>query len=303
MAVFNTNQNRQLYVATEFTSSTPSSLGQIAMGVTSDNKQFWFKHYGQGGLTRSDIIDTNAVTYAKVTSASDLRYYLRTATIALNTNINDGDIVSGQDYVVRINIYNYLAPGDTNMTTKYGMVHGYSGMTATEFYTILADSLTANFSKEVVQMLTFEATDSGVTVTEVEQPWVPGTLSREHVHFDVSCAPILYEGDEVLWMLPAPVEASDSYLGNGKDIADLEIFCHGERGDQYRGLGWPNVIATRYEVDPDEEYYVLDIHYSFSDTGVNVHKSEKDITIVSTDSSVLDSITSAMSEYGITITT
>lgn len=302
MAVFNTNQNRQLYVATEFTSDTPASLGQIAMGVTSDNKQFWFKHYGQGGLTRSDLITSGSVEYAKVTSADKLRYYLRTATIALNTNINDGDIVAGQDYVVRINIYNYLAPGDTNKTTKYGSVHGFSGMTTTEFYEALAANLTANFSKEVAPLLTFTASSSGVTVTEVEQPWVPGTLAREHVHFDVSCAPILYEGDDVLWMLPAPVTASSVYLGNGKDIADLEIFCHGERGDQYRGIGWPNVIPTRYEVDPDKEYYVLDIHYWFSDTGVNVHKSEKDITIVSTDSAVLESITSAMSGYGVTIT-
>lgn len=54
----------------------------------------------------------------------------------------------------------------------------------------------------------------------------------------------------------------------------------GERGDQYRGKGWPNVIPTKYLVDPTQQYHVLELHYAFTDTGVNSYRTEKEITIV-----------------------
>lgn len=54
----------------------------------------------------------------------------------------------------------------------------------------------------------------------------------------------------------------------------------GERGDQYRNMGWPNVIETKYLVDPTKQYDVLELHFAFTDSGVNSYRSEKDITIV-----------------------
>ena len=53
----------------------------------------------------------------------------------------------------------------------------------------------------------------------------------------------------------------------------------GERGDQYRKIGFPNDIETKGLVDPTKNYDVFEIHYSFSDTGVNSYKTEKDLTI------------------------
>ena len=70
-------------------------------------------------------------------------------------------------------------------------------------------------------------------------------------------------------------------LGNGTKIADLEWFCAGERGDQYRMAGYPNYIPTKYlVVDPTKQYNVLEFHFAFTDTGVNSYRSEKDITVV-----------------------
>ena len=296
---FSTNQNRQLYVATAFTSDTPSKSGQIGINVTPDNKQVYLTHYGAGGITRSDLIDVSKISYAKITKAEALRRFLKTATISLNSDVNDGAPISGQDYLVRIYIRNYLAMGDANVAAKYGIVHAYVGMTAAKFYEILADSLTKNFSREISPLLEFEATDDGVVVTEVEQNWILGTYQQESVNFEIVAVPVEYEGDEVNWATVGDdgkiaIEYSEDYVGDGKKIADLEYFCHGERGDQYRNVGFPNVIPTKYEVDPEEEYNVLDLHYSFSDTGVNDYKSEKDITVVSTDTSVLESITAVL---------
>jgi hypothetical protein len=72
----------------------------------------------------------------------------------------------------------------------------------------------------------------------------------------------------------------------------------GERGDQYRNIGWPNVIPTKYLVDPTKQYDTLEIHFAFTDTGVNSYRSEKDITIVTEggNSSILDDLYDAFME-------
>ena len=70
---------------------------------------------------------------------------------------------------------------------------------------------------------------------------------------------------------------SSYVLPEGQKIADLEYFCMGERGDQYRNAGWPNVIPTKYLVDPTAEYDLYTIHYAYVGEGTHQEKSEKDI--------------------------
>ena len=284
MAVFSTNQNRQLYVVTE-KKDTPAAAGEYA--VSSVDGKLFIKYFGEGGAMRSDLIDLNSIVYAKYTTADSMKTPLKEATITLaDEALDEGKPISGQDYIVRIYIHNYLAPGDAHTTIKYGAVHATKSMTTSDFYNQLAQSLTKNFSREVQPLLTFIPSESGVKIEEVEQPWNLGTMSLESVNFEVVPTTITVDGDEVIWAelddngkIPVTPSKSKS-INNGKKIADLEYFCMGERGDQYRNMGWPNVIPTKYMVDPSQEYDVIDIHYSFSDTGVNVQKSEKDITFV-----------------------
>lgn len=78
-------------------------------------------------------------------------------------------------------------------------------------------------------------------------------------------------------------KANTHYIPNGKLTADLEYFCMGERGDQYRMIGWPNYIPTTYMIGPEgakKEYDYLDIHYYFQGEGVRSDKSEKQLTLV-----------------------
>lgn len=302
MAVYSTNQNRQFYVVTSVTDSEPSALGELMIGVTKDSKQVFFKHFGNGGLTRTDIIDVDKLCYAKITEKEQLQRKLKTATISLDPNVNGGNPIVGQDYIVRIYIHNYLAPGDGHTAIKHGAVHAYAGLTAEDFYKKMAESLTMNFSREVQPLLTFEATSDGVTMTEVEQPWVLGMLAQESVNFEVVPTTVRYQGDEVPWAAEVEYEESDTVIGDGRKIADLEYFCMGERADQYRdNVCGPLRIPTKRMVDPTKEYDVLDLHYSFSDTGVNVQKSEKDLTFVAEDKSVLMEITDKLEELGVTI--
>lgn len=286
MAVFSTNQNRQFYVAVASVTSEPATLGDLKIGSTDDNKIF-FKYLGKGGLLRSDLIDKASITYARVTRKADLQRKLKQAVISVDSKaLDEGKLIAGQDYIVRIYIHNYLAPGDAHTAIKYGAVHATAGMTPAQFYTKLAESLTQNFSREATPLLTFTAAESGVTVKEVEQQtWVLGTRSQEAVNFEIVPTTVLVDGDEVLWAAvndegKVAITDSTTVIGNGKKIADLEYFCMGERGDQYRKVAGVNALPVEYMVDPTKDYDVLDIHYSFSDTGVNVQKSEKHITIV-----------------------
>lgn len=306
MAVFSTNQNRQFYAAVAVKDTDPATLGDIKVASTDDKKVF-FKYLGKGGLLRSDLIDIDSVVYAKISKAADLRKALKKATITLASEaLEDGKPIAGQDYIVKIYIHNYLAPGDSNIQAKYGSVHVTKGMTTAEFYAELKKSLEMAFSKEAAPLFKIEGGSTNVVITEVEQPWNLGTKPLEFVNFSVVPVTVLVEGEEVVWASTnaegkIAIENSSTTVGNGKNIADLEYFCMGERGDQYRNQGWPNVIPTEYMVNPSNEYNVLDIHYSFSDTGVNVQKSEKDIIIVSTSEAVMTSLKEKLTALGIEV--
>jgi hypothetical protein len=73
---------------------------------------------------------------------------------------------------------------------------------------------------------------------------------------------------------------NSNVLKNGAIIRDLEIFCMGDRGDNYRMKGWPNFVPTSYVITDDNgEYDILDIHYYYQGEGTNDDKSEKVLTL------------------------
>lgn len=309
MAIFNVNQNRQFYVVKEVVSSEPAKEGQIKLGKTADGKQIFFKHFGKGGLTRTDLIDVDKVCYAKLTERAAMQRKLKTATVTLSADVNEGEPIAGQDYILRIQVNNYLAPGDANVLIKSAAVHATKGMTAAQFYEKMIKSLELNFSREPQPLLKFEASKSsdgpsvtnGIIITEVgDQPWRLGVLSQEVVNFEAIPTTVRFDGEEVIWGKTKYGE-SDTVVGNGKQVADLEYFCQAERGDMFRNMGWPNNIDVKYMVDPSKEYDMLDLHYFFSGDGVQVHKSEKDITFVADTSSVMTALKTALSGAGVTV--
>ena len=310
MAVFSTNQNRQFYVVKKVVTDEPKQLGdlQICTLEQGNHKQLFFKYFGQGGAIRTDLIDVHKLCYAKLSTAASFQRKLKKATISLDPNVNGGNPIIGQEYVARILIHNYLAPGDTNVAIKHGAVHAVAGMTPAKFYEKLAKSFEMNFSREPQPLLTFKATATGVEITEVVQPYVVGFMSQEPVNFEVIATTVRYQGDDVIWAKrnedtdKIEPEDTDITVGNGSKIADLEYFCMGERGDQYRDwVAMPQRLPVKYMVDPTKEYNVLDMHYFFSDTGVNVHKSEKDIIFVSETMDALNSIKTSLEGLDIVV--
>jgi hypothetical protein len=346
MSVFSTNQVRQLYVAESLNDpQVPASnaAGSIAVKKDTAKNHLYFEYKGADNLMRSDLIDIKNILYAKVTDVNDMAHKLKSVTVTLDTNVNGGAPVAGQDYILRIVFKQYVGISDEDQYFKYGMVHAHAGMNEDEFYKALALSIAKNFSREAAPLIKIEVhskstknsggfdsngymvvtpttkdngkngatnpyyvTDAIVTdidsirITEVEQPWRLGVMAQTPVYFTVQPVAVMVNGDERIWA--TVTEGTNGTIGNGKKIADLEYFCMGERGDIYRGVGFPHNIATTYLVDPTKTYYTFDIHYAYVGNNESVQKSEKDITIVCSDKAEFNKIVKAFNTAtGLTI--
>lgn len=303
MATFSTNQVRQLYVAKALKTShglASEAAGSIAVKSDTAKNHLYFEYKGADNLMRSDLIDIKNILYAKATDADAMAHELKSVTVTLDTSVNGGSPVAGQDYILRIVFKQYVGMSDEDQYFKYGMVHAYAGMTASDFYKKLALSLVKNFSREVTPLVKFTLTNSdgeavpvdattkessltgtytALVIDEVEQPWRLGVMAQTPVYFTVQPTTVLVSGDERIWGTVTDNEDAGT-IDNGKKIADLEYFCMGERGDIYRGVGFPNNIPTTYLVDPTVKYNVIDIHYAYVGSNESVQKSEKTITLV-----------------------
>lgn len=325
MATFSTNQVRQLYVAKERKSPNVISTdkaGAIAVKSDTAKTHLYFEYMGAGGMTRSDLIDIANIKSIVATDADSLAYKLAKYKLTLDSTVNGGTPVGGQDYILRIAFRNYIGLSEEDQYFKYGMVHAYSGMTASDFYKTLVISLVKNFSREEEGLLKFylevggtdpgevagtptevtkytdfstlTGTYTGIVIEEAPQDWILGTFEQLTVNFTLQPDEIMVEGDSRIWGVVNKVESTNS-IPDGHKIADLEYFCMGERGDTYRMMGFPNVIRTKYLVDPDTKYGVIDINYFYTGSNENVQKSEKLITIVvpkADDNTLINSIIS-----------
>ena len=290
MAVFSVNQNRQFYVAKKVVAKNTEvkDAGDILVKATKDfDKEVYFEVKGADKETvlRSDRIPVKNISYVKLIKAADMATPMKKVNVTLKTDVNEGKLIVGQDYVLRIAFRQFYGMSDQDQYFKDVAVHAYKGMDAAAFYKELKDALNLSFAREIGATkesnpyLTFTASATALTIEEKPQPWNLGTETQERVYFEIVPTTV-YDGvDDLVWG-KAEEQAASTTLGNGKKIADLEYFCLGERGDQYRKVGFPNDIETKGVVDPDKDYDVMEIHYSFTDDGVNSYKSEKDITIV-----------------------
>ena len=304
MAVFSTNQVRQLYVVDNVVSSESAlaTAGDIFAKKSGDD--IYFKYVGALGDTmRTDIVNQKQLIYTSVATSDKLAYKLKGQIITLNPNVNGGAPIEGRDYLLRVLFSEYIGISPVDKTLKYGTVHITPGMTASDFYAEMAYALMQSQKKEpnpimsiaVIVSGTFEGNEisdtdtlqdvkdmgtiEGIVIFEAGQPWHLGVMPQGVIKIDAQVTRITYNGDDtIFWGVVADAPMPPSYvLPEGQKIADLEYFCMGERGDQYRNAGWPNVIPTKYLVDPTAEYDLYTIHYAYVGEGTHQEKSEKDI--------------------------
>ena len=304
MAVFSTNQVRQLYVVDNVVSSESAlaTAGDVLAKKIGDD--IYFKYVGALGDTmRTDIVNQKQLIYTSVATSDKLAYKLKGQKITLNPNVNGGIPIEGRDYLLRVLFSEYIGISPVDKTLKYGTVHITPGMTASDFYAEMAYSLMQSQKKEpnpimnvaVIVSGTFEGNEisdtdtlqdvknmgtiEGIVIYEAGQPWHLGVMPQGVIKIDAQVTRITYNGDDtIFWGVVEDAQMPPSFvLPEGQKIADLEYFCMGERGDQYRNAGWPNVIPTKYLVDPTAEYDLYTIHYAYVGEGTHQEKSEKDI--------------------------
>lgn len=321
--LFTENQATQLYVAkalkTDYSSLT--TAGDILVKATSDGQAIYFQQKGAADISRSDLIPVKNILYAKATAAADMAEKLRVATVTLSSSVNSGNPIAGQDYILRLTFDGYIgiSPEDSQYW-KYGSVHATSNMTASDFYKQMALSVAKNMSREAVQFIEVYLGDTKVTprtkesaltgtytniiIKEVAPDWILGTKQEKVVRLGVNPTTVNDGTSDLVW---GTVAWSDGdTLPNGKKIADLEYFLAGEKGDQYRYIGWPDYVPTTYLVDPTATYDIIDIHYAYVGSNESVQKSEKDLILVvpaGNADTFSDAINTLITASGVTINT
>ena len=310
MAVFSTNQVRQLYVV----NSTSDLVSPGGVQLLAKGNDIFAKYTGaMGDVMRSDLINKDKILYTSLATSDKLAYKLKGQKITLNPDVNGGAPLEGRDYILRVLFSEYIGISPVDKTLKYGTVHITPGMTASDFYAEMAYNLYTSQKHETNPIMgvavivggAFEGleieetmtpedikgvgTIEGIVIYEVGQPWHLGVMPQGVVKIDPQVTRITYNGDDsIFWGKVESIDTPASYvLPEGQKIADLEYFCMGERGDQYRNAGWPNIVPTKYLVDPEAEYDLYTIHYAYVGEGTHQEKSEKDIqfAVLKTESS------------------
>lgn len=229
--------------------------------------------------------------------------------------------IAGEDYIVDILVHNYQTISDNSTLTKFGAVHATTGMSYQKFMFKLAKSFALNFRRDeaINKFFTFQIGQHGSTFTpitfdmswdaylaattttedtsnvyeleilEVDQPtWIRGLFPKQTVNFDVAPHTVIENGDEVQPFATVEesglveIEETATVINNGYDMADLEYRCHGEIGDQIRGVGYPRVIMTKYAIpdaDASKMFDAVEIVLYYVGRNTSSQKAEKQITL------------------------
>ena len=321
MFIGSDNQFRNLYVmkAYKASESAITAVGDATLKVDTAKNLMYLVYKDTEDTLTSDIINIKNLLYVKSNKAANMARKLNSQSVTLNA-----DPVSGQDYVLNVEIRNFVALGDDSTHIKFGAVHAVKGMTKSDFYKAMAVNLAKNLSREPspilnVSLTKHDTSNSGtdtkvavlvngkmqnlvalkptesyteIIIDEVEQPWRRGVSQVEPVNFNTTCGTILVDGDDVIWGTVA--KENGSTVNNGKQIADMEWFYHGTRGDIYREATYPDNFDFKPLVDETKAYHTLDIHFAYVGPGVEVAKSERTITVVCADATQMNSLITAI---------
>lgn len=316
MSVFSTNQNRQLFVVNnvvtvdeEFKPSDLTNLGDTAMQeLTPKDSQsqvlteFYYLHKGYGDIMRSDLITVRNVRCWHATPNSALDMPLKAVKVELDSAINGGNPIPGQEYVIKINVNEFLSMSDESKLTIVASYTAKQNDTAKDLYIGLAANLFRTVKRNKLVNIYLDqtliervdsknvpyasgnpiTTASSILIEEADPSadWELGVAQIKRTRFEVSGGDIISNGMKAA----AFTIAEDTPVGNPISgtyaLADLEYFCMGERADQYRNVSWPKVIPTKYMVDVTSKYDVLDIEYFYKGIAEDCQESPKTLTLL-----------------------
>ena len=276
---FSTNQVMQFYVADATATAQKNLDGSVVV------------KFPEGDTYRvSDKIEN--VMWGKLTTAAALEKKYKTATVAIK-----GAVKEGADYVVRVSYPEIAGLGVEGWTTKTAVAHAVAGMEAADIYEEIAKNLEVAFAADGVLEVD---TTGGVRVYAADTTTLYKRGVRPVIIPDFKVEVNVIDND--LWGTVTEGVLAGRVVKSGYALAEMEYFAMGERGDQYRMMGWPDVIPTEYKIVPANEYDVLVVHFAYKGANEGDYKSEKDLIIAGA-KGTLDTLAKNLSkEVGVTFT-
>lgn len=289
MAVYSVNQATHLYVVAGTPSVKTTKDGDVKIVGLGANKDL-----------ATDLIAKSKVLSVTDTSSAKLAPKAKQAVVTITGT-------DGGTYVMRVIINNYFSESPSGSYIKHASAYVKKGATAAELATKLAESLRLGLKRDIEPA--FAVVDSGdtITITPIATEFGLGRKATTIPQISVELVPtneLDTEADwgEVEYILSTPV-AEGRDLG-AEILADYEYFCLGERGDQYRGIGWPNNVETKGEIEYKAKYteggdlveqypHIVTVHYYEDLSNEAVQKSEKTAVFVCTSAEIATAVKNA----------
>lgn len=258
MTNFSTNQVMQFYVATE--APVVSTIPGRGASLNIDGK-------------RTDIIEN--VLWGKLTTADALATPCKKVTVAVTA----AKVIGGENYVVRVSYPEVFGAGKESWTTKTAVAQLKGDAEPAE----IVEAIEAQLKDALPDFITVDASTTNLTFTATPDMagYKRGFRPVVMPDFEVSVNTVVEEGEDVQWATVTVGKDTTTVSGKFK-LADMEYFALGERGDEYRQMGWPAVTYDAdYKIDPKvaQEYDVLVVHYAYAGSNDQSHLSEKDLII------------------------
>lgn len=288
---FSTNQVNQLYVLD--TTDAPTKV------TTAGGVQYIITH-ADGKVETTDLIKNVIGTPAVVRASADV-------TALKELEVAVANVVAGEEYIISLTFRGF---GQEDLVIKTISAKAKSS-TASELYEALAKNAWVQRGVEVEPLydLYYDNSgtltkitsvgdidgnvDDGFVIREAKPFWKLGSFPETLPLIEVGTSPIVVSGVETNeWLVdangdyPSVFKASAQTLPNTHKMADLELFCKGERGNSDALAGWPDNISPDLYVDAADAtgYAVLAVHYAFVGSNDEVQKSERDAIFVTKDS-------------------
>lgn len=307
MTNFSTNQVMQFYVHEDghkLVVDKKFPNGAFSMGITTDGAAPTSDGKTTNALGRTDKIEN--VMYATLTKAAKLATPYKEATLTFNGDVNEGAPIVGQDYIVTVSYPAVGGLGVEGWTTKTASAYAAANSSAETIAAELIKNLNSAFAADGVLEAKAGETAGTIVITQTtlaEDTYERGIRPVTIADFRVTAAKVVLDGEEVDWLDEASyktVAASTSVSGAYK-LADMEYFAMGERGDEYRMMGYPDYIKTKYLIDVAKTYDVYNIHYAYKGQNDQSHKSEKDLVIAVPAGTTITGLDTALTALGVTL--
>lgn len=228
MATFSENQVRQLYVVLDKATGFNATTTAGSLKVESEGGDLFFNYQTPNGdeVVRTDLIPLNKINSIKAVKGVERPLTLKQ--ITLNSDVNGGNPVVGQEYILRMTFTNYGVGGvDNTYIKEVGAYRVRTGDTVEKIFIELKKLADANFSREPEALVNISlggtqaskvmSSNSGVTVKAVE-PGVAGNKYKFAVQsVSASEAKLETETDS-----SGNITFKASLTGAAKTIADLK---------------------------------------------------------------------------------